>query len=180
MQKEQIPWPHAPVHKLSEQGAYIVTAGTLYKAHYFREPERLTFLHQELLMEAQRAGWHLQAWAVFSNHYHFIGVPLTCPTTLPTFIAKVHKKTASWVNHLDKTPKRTVWHNYWDTHLTYNASYLPRLKYVHNNAVKHGLVKLAQEYPWCSARWFDAMASKALKGTLERFKTDKLRILDDF
>lgn len=28
-------WPHAPIHKLTEQGAYIVTAATYQKIHLF-------------------------------------------------------------------------------------------------------------------------------------------------
>ena len=34
-------WPHAPVHKTSKHGTYIVTAGTLHKEHFFRGKERL-------------------------------------------------------------------------------------------------------------------------------------------
>jgi hypothetical protein len=36
-------WPHAPSHQLSEHGTFIVTAGTLYKKHFFKEPNRLDF-----------------------------------------------------------------------------------------------------------------------------------------
>jgi len=28
-------WPHAPVHRLSEHGIYLTTAGTLQKRHLF-------------------------------------------------------------------------------------------------------------------------------------------------
>ena len=33
-------WPHAPVHRVSEQGTYIVTAATLNKRQLFRGDER--------------------------------------------------------------------------------------------------------------------------------------------
>ena len=76
-------WPHAPPHRFSEQGAYIVTAGTHQKEHFFRGAERLDYLEAELLAGAKAAGWQLEAWAVFSNHYHFVGHALpdagTCP-----------------------------------------------------------------------------------------------------
>ena len=42
-------WPHAPLHRLSDAGAYIVTAGTYTKAHYFRDSTRLEFLTRTLL-----------------------------------------------------------------------------------------------------------------------------------
>ena len=65
-------WPHAPLHRLSEQGTYMVTSGTLGKAHLFDSPEHRTMLEQELLSTAKRFGWQLEAWAVFTNHYHFV------------------------------------------------------------------------------------------------------------
>ena len=32
-------WPHAPLHRLVGKGAFIVTAGTLSKEHFFRDAE---------------------------------------------------------------------------------------------------------------------------------------------
>ena len=29
-------WPHAPLHRLTEEGTHIVTCGTLYKQHFFQ------------------------------------------------------------------------------------------------------------------------------------------------
>jgi hypothetical protein len=60
-------WPHAPIHRLSKIGTYIVTAGTLHKRHIFREPEQLDLLEEELLSLATEYRWHIEAWAVFSN-----------------------------------------------------------------------------------------------------------------
>ncbi len=65
-------WHHAPVHWLEEQGIYMVTAGTLQKKPFFRTPNRLDLLQERLFTYAQEFGWQLQAWAVFSNHYHFV------------------------------------------------------------------------------------------------------------
>jgi len=49
-----------------------VTAGTLYKEHRFAGPERLDLLESALLGIMKDSGWQLEAWAVFSNHYHFV------------------------------------------------------------------------------------------------------------
>jgi putative transposase len=66
------------------------------------------------------------------------------------------------------------------TKLTFERSYLARLNYVHQNPVKHGLVKVANQYPWCSAAWFERTASPAAVKTIYSFKTDKLKIDDDY
>ena len=73
-----------------------------------------------------------------------------------------------------------VWHQYWDTHLTYNRSYYARLNYVHENPCRHGLVPVASSYPWCSAAWLERTATPAFVKTLSGFKTDRISIHDDF
>lgn len=55
----------------------------------------------------------------------------------------LHEKTAKWINRLENAVGRKVWHNFWETRLTYEKSYLARLNYVHQNPVKHGLVLVA-------------------------------------
>jgi putative transposase len=144
-------WPHAPLHRLSEHGTYMVTTGTLRKAHIFHTPDRLDFLESQLLSFAASYGWRLEAWAVFSNHYHFIGCTRATPSRLREFLTELHANTAREINLQDGTKGRQVWYNFWDKQLTYEKSYLARLKYVHHNAVKHGLTTIASAYPWCSA-----------------------------
>ena len=96
------------------------------------------------------------------------------------FLQHLHSNTARQVNQLDDSAGRKVWHNFWDTKLTYERSYLARLNYVHQNAVKHGLVRVANQYPWCSAAWFERTASPAAIKTIYGFKIDKLNIDDDY
>ena len=92
----------------------------------------------------------------------------------------LHTKTARWLNRLDTAPNRQVWHNYRETRLTYQRSYLARLNYVHQNAVKHGLVPVASQYPWCSAAWFERTASPAQVKSIYRFKLDAVNVPDEF
>jgi putative transposase len=183
MQEPVISWPHAPTHQLSETGTYFLTAATYLKAHYFRTRDRLDVLRRGLLKVARDFSWQLEAWAVFSNHYHFVGrspEDADESTSLSKMLTVLHHHTAIWVNGLDKTAGRKIWHNFWDTKLTYQKSYLARLNYVHQNPVKHGLVPVANQYPWCSARWFEGVASPAMVRSIYRFKIDAVRVKDDF
>jgi putative transposase len=173
-------WPHAPLHRLGEHGTYLVTVATLHKAHHFRTAERLDLLEGKLLELAKQYGWRLEAWAVFSNHYHFVGHSDTGSGSLNTFLGHVHTATAATINEMDDAPGREVWHNFWETRLTFQQSYLARLNYVHQNAVKHRLVTVARHYRWCSAGWFERTATPAQVKTIYRFKTDKVRVLDAF
>ncbi len=64
--------------------------------------------------------------------------------------------------------------------MSYRQSYLSRLNYVHQNPVKHGLVPVANRYPWCSAAWFERTASVAQVKSIYRFRTDHVRVDDGF
>jgi REP-associated tyrosine transposase len=83
----------------------MVTAGTYKKEHLFRGPKRLDVLHRGLLAVAQEFGWQLEAWAVFSNHYHFVGhSPAECDDaeTLSAMLSKLMKKLPSGLMVLTK------------------------------------------------------------------------------
>ncbi len=158
----------------------MVTASTLDKVHHFRGSHRLAVLHRGLLRVAQDFGWQLEAWAVFSNHYHFIAHSPPDASNLPDMLSVLHVKTAGWINKLERTPGRQVWFNFWETALTHQRSYLARLNYVHQNPVRHGFVEVARDYPWCSASWFEREASPAMVKAIYRFKIDRIAVRDDY
>jgi len=174
------PWPHAPTHRLAESGTYMVTAGTYGKANFFSDGPLLRMLHHALLQIAAENQWQLEAWAVFPNHYHFIAHSPSQSGTLVTFLRELHSRTAIALNRHDSLPGRKIWHNYWDSRLTHERSYLARLNYVHQNPVKHGLVAVASQYRYCSAAWFERTATVAQIKTIYAFKTNRLNVHDDF
>jgi putative transposase len=95
-------------------------------------------------------------------------------------LARFHRQTATWVNRLDAAPGRKVWHNFWETLLTYQRSYLARLNYVHQNPVRHGLVRVANRYRWCSAGWFERVATPAQVKTIYGFPIERVKVYDDY
>jgi len=176
-----ISWPHAPPHDCFAPGMYMVTAGTYMKLHHLKSRARLRYFCETLVDGAAAHGWELQAWAVLSNHYHFIAKsPLEGKGSLAKWIGALHRKTAIHLNGLDETSGRKVWYNYFDTPLTFQKSYFARLNYVNNNAVKHELVLRAVDYPWCSAAWFEKNSTPAFRKTIESFKTDDLNVFDNY
>src|SRR5713226_5713952 len=138
-------WPHSPAHQLRDAGTYIVTAGTHHRVPVFKGADRLTMLTNCILELADRYEWSLQAWAVFPNHYHLVG-DSQIPESLRSFLRHLHSVTAIEANKLDRTPGRRVWFEFWETRITFPRSYLARLNYVHQNAVRHGIVRLASQY----------------------------------
>jgi len=172
-------WPHAPVHQLGNDGVFMVTGATLYKQRLFSGRDRLDILEGSLLSLSKEYLWQLEAWSAFANHYHIIARGSGDAKNLRLFLNHLHGETARKLNAFDNVSGREVWYNFWDSKLTYQRSYLARLNYVHQNPVKHGLVLVANQYPWCSAAWFERTASPATVKTIYSFKTDKLKI-DDY
>jgi putative transposase len=173
-------WPHAPPHWLFTPGTYMVTASTYKKVRLLNTSARLDLVQNCLFEVAAEFGWRLEAWAILANHYHFVARSPDDPRTLRRLIGKLHMLTAKALNLLDGTPGRKVWFQYWDSLITYERSYLARLAYVHGNPVKHGLVRKATDYPWCSAGWFIEHAPGSFVETVRRLKTDRVAVPDDF
>ena len=173
-------WPHAPAHWLFEPGIYMVTASTYQKIHHLTTAHRRDDFQQDLFSIAAEFGWQLEAWAILSNHYHFVARSPSDPSTLRQFIAKLHKTSSKRLNQEDQKPGRKVWFQYWDTLLTFQKSYLARLNYVNNNPVKHGIVAKAENYPWCSAAWFNKNAPASFAKVVASFKIDRVNVYDNF
>jgi len=173
-------WPHAPLHRVSNHGTFIVTASTLHKQPLFRGRESLDLLHDSLLKLAKQHGWTLEAWAVFPNHYHFVAHGGESASKLDAFLTHLHADTARELNLAHSEPDRQVWFNFWDTALTYEKSYFARLAYVHQNPVRHGLVAVANQYRWCSAAWFERTATAAQVKMIYGFKIDRVKVRDDY
>ncbi|MEJ5251042.1 MAG: transposase [Chthonomonadetes bacterium] len=171
-------WHHSPLHLFVPNTFYMVTASTLHKQRLFNTPEKLGILQDTLFEVMQACGWRLQAWALFSNHYHFIAQSPQDGVSLDRLIQHLHSQTARAINALDGTPGRKVWFQYWDTCLTYEKSYLARLNYVHYNPVKHGLVACAEQYPFCSAKWFKEHAPAELQKILADIPYDCVNVPD--
>jgi putative transposase len=174
------PWPHAPPHYFTPQGVYLITGGTLHKAPLFNSPVKLDLFRDTTFELLAAYSIDLRAWAFFRNHYHVIIGFEDALVSHSAFIRRLHRELAVRLNAIDATRSRRVMYQFWDTGLTFEKSYLARLNYVHQNPVHHGLVPVANQYSWCSAAWFEREATQSFVNTVYSFKTDRLRVPDDF
>ena len=173
-------WPHAPPHHFTCHGVYIITAATLHRQPLFDFGAKLDLLRDTTLELAKNYALILQAWAFFPNHYHVVISFENSATSHRDFVRHLHRELAIRLNRLDGIPSRRVMYEFWDTHLTFEKSWLARLNYVHQNAVKHGLVPVANQYRWCSAAWFESNARSSFVKSVYSFKTDRIKLPDDF
>jgi len=172
-------WHHSPSHLFMPNTTYMITAATYNKIHFFNSNKKLLILQDKLFEAVERYGWELRAWAIMANHYHFIGVSPKDSSNLRNMIKWLHSQTASIINKMDNAPKRQVWFQYWDSCITYEDSYYPRLNYVNNNPVRHGIVPSANLYPFTSLSWFESR-DPSFAAKVASYKYDQLKIKDDF
>jgi putative transposase len=158
----------------------MVTAATHQKVQYFDSPGKRDLLLELIFRHCREYQWELEAWAILANHYHLVLRSPEDPSKFRYMINKIHTFSSKALNELDGTPARRIWFQYWDSLITFESGFLARLAYVHANAVHHGLVESAEDYPWCSASWFIRNAPPELTGRVLRFKFDRLRVYDDF
>ena len=175
-------YPHNPPHYFVSNSLYIVTGSTLYNKHLLTNITHKKIVCDILFDRASHWGWDLEAWAILENHYHFIARAPENALTLEKLIRQLHSKSAVELNKLDKTLGRKIWHNYWDTCITHETSYYARLHYVHLNPVKHRLVdvKRAEDYPFCSYRWFLEKADDDFRDVVMNQPIDRVDVFDEF
>jgi len=171
-------WPHSPVHRFAEAGTYILTGATHHKRLLFSDARRLDLLHESILTTASECSIELQSWSAFPNHYHLVA---ECPSgSLSRFVRRLHSTTALSLNAIDGERGRRVWYQCWDTAITNERSWIARMRYVIENPVRHGLVRVATTYPWCSASWFERTARPSLYETVMHFPIDRVGVVDHF
>jgi putative transposase len=172
--------PHKPPHLFISGAVYMVTGATLFKTPILRTDKHKLLFCNTLFERAETCGWELHAWAILDNHYHFVAQSPANAQSLVRFIRELHSITAIAFNHLDGVAGRRVWYNYWNSCITYETSYLARLHYVHQNPVKHGVIARAEDYPYCSYRWFIANGEPELQRKVFEQPVDRIRVEDDF
>lgn len=177
-------WPKTPSHKLHAKGTYVVTGETIKKAYLFNTPEKLDRALEILLKLAIEFQWQLEAWSLFSNHYHVM-VSSRTPENLDDFIEAFHLATTDMLNNLNATQNKKVWSQYSVNKVVMQASHYAFLNFIHHNCIQHGYVKDATTYRWCSADWFELVNDpdyvKKVKGFGSKsFGINNLTIVDDF
>jgi putative transposase len=176
---EYITQQNAPPHYF-EQGANHIITACIYKRVRILDLQKKNHFLGTLFNLCQGLGWTLDAWVVLDNHYHIIVTTSAKKHRLTDLIRPLHSKTAKKFNYLDSTKGRKVWHNYWDTCLTSEWSYLSRMKYVMLNPVKHGFVTEPKDYPFSSYTWFVNSMEKEFVEKVLSLPIETVNVVDHF
>jgi len=171
-------WHHAPAHHFAFGDTFFITGSTVYKQHFYRQAAARDELHEILFANVEKHECALQSWCLLSNHYHLVARGVGA--NVRQMLQRLHTEAAIACNKRDGVKDRQVWYQFWDKTLTFEGSWLARLRYTNENAVHHGLVEDARRYKWCSAAWFDSTASAAFQKAVRSVRTDRVKIYDEY
>ena len=115
-----------------------------------RDP-RIAEMVQGALWYSDGVRYRLFAWVVMPNHIH--ALIEVWKTPLGKIIKDWKSYTAKEANRLLRR-KGTFWEeDYFDRFIRDEEHFRGVVRYIENNPVKAGLVRLASEWPWSSARY---------------------------
>jgi len=175
-------YAHNPPHLFQPATKYFFTCATYKKKHYLKTDNAKILLFSSILTACDQYGWKLEDWVILDNHYHLM---LTSPgksLNLAKMMGDVHRFTSLRLkNHYPELKsEKKIFHNYWDTCITYDGSYLSRLNYILLNPVKHGYVEHPNDYPWSSYRSRYREDKELLELMIDRFPCGKVNVVDEF
>ena len=144
---------HNVAHRINKNSLYLLTAANFEHQPISNTVERRDeFAHKLLSRFVALPNSELFGWCLLPNHYHLLArIDLSL---FEAMIRRLHNGTSTQWNREDKEPGRRVWFSYSDRDIRSERHFWVALNYIHANAVKHGYVKNAFDWPWSSVHDF--------------------------
>lgn len=144
---------HRPLHLyLPETSCYFISCRTYKGVHYFDSETRKEVLSKIIFDKAKIFKIFFFGWAVLNNHYHLL-LKADNGTDLIKLISQVNGKSSYLFNKFENIKGRKIWFQYRDKIIRDEKDFYIHLNYIHQNPIKHGLVKNFDElanYKFCS------------------------------
>jgi len=167
-----------PPHLFLPECHYFITGATWHHVHHLQNPHAKARVVDYMFKSFAHYDWIIEDWVLLDNHYHIMARSSHQPDELPQIINNFHKFSALWLKKnipLKTTPK--IWHNYWDTCITYESSYYARLHYIWYNPVKHGYEDDPADWKFGS---FYTRDSHETASIMQKYPIDRVKINDDY
>ncbi len=174
-------YKHNPPHLFRPNAKYFITGATYQKKHYLESDEAKAKTIEYMFKSFEHFGWTIEDWILLNNHYHLMADAPEKAETLGQVINNFHKYSALWIkkNLFPEITNEKIWHNYWDTCITYEKSYFSRINYIWFNAVKHQYVEDAKDWKFGSF-YYRFKNLENVKEIVEQYPYDRLNVEDDF
>lgn len=127
-----------------------VTQRGNYKQTVFQSDKDFLMYLEWLKEYSLRYQLYIWAYCLMPNHVHFICVPMREVSLSRTFNI-LHMRYAQYINRKEDATGH-LWQGRFFSSTLDDRYLYAAVRYVENNPVRAGIVKMAAEYPWSSAR----------------------------
>lgn len=120
---------------------------------WLRRPE-VAAVCESAFLHFDQERYVVKAWCLMPNHVHVLVLVTTVP--MAQFIKSWKGYTAYQCNRILARTELGFWaDDYWDTYMRDEDHERRAIRYIESNPVKAGLVRVAKDWPWSSARFRD-------------------------
>jgi putative transposase len=163
-------------HRFDEPGHARELTFSCYNYYQFlnRERTRLWFLEE---LESARQRWSFDLWAyvLMPEHVHLLIYPRGLDLKAGKIAGQIKERVARrviafienniprWLSRITVCEGNRTRRRFWqpgggyDRNLINPATAQLMIEYIHNNPVRRGLVTVAEDWEWSSARWYAGM-----------------------
>jgi len=128
---------------------HIVQRGNRRQRVFFSDNDKTAYL-EILRAQCLRFGVEIWAYCLMDNHVHFVAVPQD-KDGLSWAFGQTHRHYTRMINFREKW-RGYLWQGRFSSYALDENYLYAAIRYVEANPVKAGLVRLAEDYPWSSAR----------------------------
>ncbi len=125
-----------------------------YGACYLRDP-RIARLVEDALLYFDGERYRMIAWVIMPNHVHTL-IETMKGYPLDSIVHSWKSYSAQEANQILGRTGRFWYREYFDRYIRDERHFVSAVRYIHNNPVKAGLVENPEDWPFSSARHFDA------------------------
>ena len=132
-----------PPHIYLDNTCYFITASIVNRQRLLDTKAKRDLVRDILKGSIRKCSLRLYAWVILEDHYHLL---LRTGDAAPIykFVKRLHGESAIRLNHLDGTPGRRVWYQYWDRFPRSERDFWAYFNYIHINPIKHGYVPISR------------------------------------
>jgi putative transposase len=174
--------------------AHFITFSCFRRLPLLAKDRSRRWLLDAIALGRAKQQYHLWAYVIMPEHAHLVISPqgARISAILTTIKQSTSKAALNWLQQyspefldelVDLQPNGRKAHRFWqrgggyDRNLRSVRDIHEKIRYVHDNPVRRGLVTLAVDWPWSSARAWASSGDEPLP--IDRDSVPRLSVLDD-
>jgi len=135
-----------PENRSVPELVFFITTGLRNRRPLFRRPKVAQLVMECFQFFRNRGEIELYGYVIMPDHLHVILKPKS-----PVTVSQIVKRFKTYVAHA--VGQGRIWEKgYWSEVIEGDYFLRQKLVYIHENPVRAGLVQVAQDYEWSSAR----------------------------